>query len=97
MDGVPWVVQKFKDNKTEGSPTDLWCLFAARAPRTAERRRPWDGRSGLQWEAKEGNQSQGYRGGVIRGKNKWLSGVADDEEMKRQPRRLLRGEFYGKG
>lgn len=94
----PGVAQTFKeDNKTEGSRTDLWGLSAARAPRIAERRRPWDGGSGLQWEGEDGDQGQGYRGGVIRGKRKWLSDVADDEEMKRQPRRLVRGEFYGKG
>lgn len=29
-------------------------------------------------------------------KKKWLSDVADDEEMERQPRRLVCREFYGK-
>jgi hypothetical protein len=33
---------------------------------------------------------------VIHGKKKWRSDVADDEEMERQPRGLVRGEFYGK-
>ena len=30
---------------------------------------------------------------VIHGKKKWRSDVADDEEMERQPRELVREEF----
>jgi hypothetical protein len=46
----------------------------------------WRGKATKAWNS-EGNPRQG---------KKWSSDEAGDEEMERQPRGLVRGEFYGK-
>lgn len=92
--GPGWLKRSKKIISGCSRTVDPW----GRVARIAERRRPFMAEvdCGVRDRVTKARDTEGDSWQKKKRK-KWVNDVADDEEMERQPRRLGRGEFYGKG